>query len=84
MQQDIFDYIKTCVTCQTIKIHRTGFSPAALNLGKEINLPFDNDLEPISVDSESRLSYKVDLENRLSNTYCLAWKLIEKTQSEQA
>jgi len=61
----------------------TGFSPALLNLGRELRLPFDNALESDSAEFESRIEYKRNLIARLQKLYSQVSDNVEKSQARQ-
>ena len=62
----------------------TGFSPSMLNLGREINIPFDRKLENNDTNEfESRIEAKNALIERLESVYATARINIEKAQQQQ-
>ena len=61
----------------------TGFSPAYLNFGREIKLPFDRLVNNASDEFESRTDYKSELVKRLLHAVCMAKSSFEKAHMQQ-
>jgi hypothetical protein len=59
----------TALALRTAVSDTTGFSPCLLNLGREIALPFDRNLENFSDDFESRIDYQSELVKNLAIWY---------------
>jgi hypothetical protein len=73
----------TALALRTAISDTTGFSPSMMNLGREISLPFDRNLEEFSDDFKSRLKYQSELVNKLVDVYAKAHKNISQSQISQ-
>jgi len=69
--------LRTCIS------DTTGFSPAFLNLGREIRLPFDRVIESTSDSFISRSEYKTELIKRLDHALECAKRSFQKSHTEQ-
>jgi len=61
----------------------TGYSPAMLNLGRDLKLPFDRHLEDEVNEFSSRSDFKSELIEKLISVYARARSSIEKAQKQQ-
>jgi hypothetical protein len=73
----------TALALRTAISDTTGFSPCLLNLGREIALPFDRNLENFSDDFESRVEYQSELVKKLAILYDKAVSNISNAQQSQ-
>jgi len=74
----------TAFALRTAVSDTTGFSPSFLNLGRELNLPFDRNLSHDANEFASRKEYNIELITKLQNAYSKALKAIQKSHISQA
>jgi len=79
------DYLHTtALALRTAISDTTGFSPAMLNLGRDLLLPFDRAFQPNTCSFNSRSEYQSQLISKLQAAYTKANLSITKAQAQQA
>jgi len=74
----------TALALRTAISDTTGFSPSMLNLGRELMLPLDRNIENEYDGFESRVLYQTELTKKLASIYQKAIANIEKSQEQQS
>jgi len=74
----------TALALRTAVSDTTGFSPSLLNLGRELQLPFDRNVEPNMHDYSSRTNYSTEIIRGLQSAYSKAKLSMERAYAHQA
>jgi hypothetical protein len=74
----------TALALRTAVSDTMGFSPAMLNLGRELQLPFDRSLDDSSDDFSSRSNFQSELVNKLQTVYEKAKVSMNKSHLSQS